>query len=160
LQPGTLQVNPNVQTNALRPYHGLAAINYTTLDGRSNYNSLQLSMDRRFRSGLGFGLSYTFSKGLDNITTAYDARQFARAPFEWDRPHVLNLNALYELPILRKHTGLASNLLGGRQLSGVIFFRSGSPLSVTDATDVAGTGQGNAPWNLAGDIGVSGERGV
>ena len=160
LFPGTIQANPGVQTNAMRPWHGLAAINYTTLDGRSNYNSFQASLDRRFRSGLGFGVSYTFSKGLDNITTPYNAYRFQKAPFEWDRPHVLNLNVLYELPFLRTQQGLKGNLLGGWQISSVVFFRSGTPLSVTDATDVAGTGQGGAPWNLVGDIGVSGDRGV
>ena len=160
LLPGTIQTNPGIQTNALRPYQGLAAINYTTLDGRSNYNSFQASLDRRFRTGLGFGVSYTFSKGLDNITTPYNAYRFEKAPFEWDRPHVLNLNALYELPILRNRTDLMGNLLGGWQISSVVFFRSGSPLSVTDATDVAGTGQGGAPWNLVGNIDVTGDRGV
>src|SRR6185369_7341628 len=132
----------------------------TTLDGRSNYNSFQVSLDRRFRSGLGFGVSYTFSKGLDNITTPYNSARFEKAPFEWDRPHVLNVNALYELPILRSRKDLVGNLLGGWQLSSVVFFRSGTPLSVTDGTDVAGTGQAGAPWNLAGSLDVSGERGV
>ena len=73
---------------------------------------------------------------------------------------MLNLNVLYELPFLRTQQGLKGNLLGGWQISSVIFFRSGTPLSVTDATDVAGTGQGGAPWNLVGDIGIAGERGV
>src|SRR5437870_2127724 len=36
----------------------------------------------------------------------------------------------------------------------------GTPLSVTDSTDVAGTGQGGAPWNLAQSLNVSGDRGV
>jgi hypothetical protein len=163
LPAGTLQANPGVQTNALRPYLGLAAINYTTIDGRSKYNSLQVSLDRRFHSGLGFGVSYTLSKARDNIgwlgAAAY-APYFVYAPFEWDRPNTLNANIIYELPILRGKTGLAANLLGGWQASTVVFFRSGNPLSVLDAVDVAGTGQGNAPWNLVGSLDVQGSRGV
>lgn len=164
MAPGTLQANPGVQTNALRPYMGLASINYTTTDGRSKYNSLQVSLDRRFRSGLGFGVSYTFSKTRDNIgwlgAAAYTNQYFVTAPFEWDRPHTLNANVVYELPFLRSRRGMTANLLGGWQVSSVIFFRSGNPLSVLDAVDVAGTGQGNAPWNLVGSPDVSGPRGI
>ena len=53
-------------------------------------------------------------------------------------------------------------MLGNWQLSGVTFFRSGAPLSVVDATDIAGVGTGSAsqPWNLVGPTAVSGETGV
>jgi hypothetical protein len=163
LPAGTLQAHPGVQTNALRPYLGLASINYTTTDGRSKYNSLQVSLDRRFHSGLGFGVSYTFSKARDNIgwlgAAAY-APYFVYAPFEWDRPHTLNVNAIYELPFMRNGAGLARTLLGGWQVSTVLFFRSGDPLSVLDSVDNAGTGQGNAPWNLVGSTAVTGPTGV
>jgi hypothetical protein len=47
-------------------------------------------------------------------------------------------------------------------LSGVSFINSGSPLSVVDASDIAGVGSGSAsqPWNLVGDPTISGERGI
>jgi hypothetical protein len=152
LQPGTVQANPGINVNALRPYYGLAIINYSENSGRSNYNSGQLSIDRRFRNGLGFGAAYTFSKNIDNVSTPYNAYRFERALSANDRPHVLSINYIYQLPFLRNSKTLAGNLLGNWQVSGVTFLRSGNPLSVVDGTDVAGVGTGSAsqPWNLTG----------
>lgn len=162
LQPGTIQANPGINATALRPYLGLGQIDVTSRDGRSSYHSLQVSLDRRFTSGLGFGLSYTFSKTIADINTPYNAYAFVKALDDQDRPHVLNVNYIYELPFFRGQRGWRGNTLGGWQLSGVTFFRSGSLLSVTDGVDVAGVGPGSAaqPWNVVGPLGVTGERGV
>jgi hypothetical protein len=162
LLPGTTQANPGINVNALRPYYGLAAINYSEQSGRSNYNSFQLSLDRRFSNGLGFGLAYTFSKNIDNVATPYDGNHFVRALSGNDRPHVLSINYIYQLPFLRNSRSLTGNVLGNWQVSGVSFFRSGSPLSVVDATDTAGVGTGSAaqPWNVSGSTTATGDTGV
>ncbi len=162
LQPGTVQANPGINVNALRPYYGLAAINYSEQSGRSNYNSGQLSLDRRFRNGLGFGVAYTFSKNLDNVATPYNGNNFVKALSTNDRPHVLSINYIYQLPFLRDSRTLRGNLFGNWQISGVTFFRSGNPLSVVDATDTAGVGAGSAaqPWNVAGSLVAPGAMGV
>jgi hypothetical protein len=150
---GTLIAHPGTQVNLWRPWYGLSTINMWSTSGHASYDAFQLSLDRRFNTGLGFGLSYTYSKALDNIT--YNAQMFKKAPFEWDRRNVLNLNGIYDLPILKNQRGLAGNLLGGWRFSSVMFYRSGAPLSVTDGTDIAGTGSGGAPWNLVGNVGIS-----
>jgi hypothetical protein len=162
LLPGTVQANPGVNVNALRPYYGLAAINYSEQSGRSSYNSFQLSLDRRFQNGLGFGFAYTFSKNIDNVATPYDAYAIQRALSGNDRPHVLSINYIYQLPFLRNSRSLAGNVLGNWQVSGVSFFRSGSPLSVVDSTDTAGVGAGSAaqPWNVSGSTAAPGSTGV
>lgn len=162
LRPGTVQANPGINVNALRPYYGLAIINYSEQSGRSNYNSGQLSLDRRFRNGLGFGVAYTFSKNLDNVATPFDAYNVARALSVNDRPHVLSMNYIYQLPFLRNSRTWLGNALGNWQISGVTFFRSGNPLSVVDATDVAGVGAGSAaqPWNVSGSTAATGAAGV
>lgn len=162
LQAGTVQANPTINVNALRPFYGLATINYSEQSGRSSYNSAQLSLDRRFRNGLGFGLAYTFSKNIDNVSTPYNAYQFQRALSGNDRPHVLSINYIYQLPFLRNSKSMMGNVLGNWQVSGVTYFRSGGPLSVVDATDTAGVGTGSAsqPWNVAGSTSVSGSTGV
>jgi hypothetical protein len=162
LRPGGVQANPGINVNALRPFYGLAIINYAEQSGRSNYNSAQLSLDRRFRSGLGLGLAYTFSKNIDNVTTPYDAYNFVRSLSSNDRPHVLSVNYIYQLPFLRNSKSLSGNLLGNWQVSGVTFFRSGNPLSVVDATDTAGVGTGSAsqPWNVSGSPSITSATGV
>ncbi|MSV27888.1 MAG: carboxypeptidase regulatory-like domain-containing protein [Bryobacterales bacterium] len=157
LLTGATYANPGINATALRPYHGLGQIDMTSRDGHTSYQSLQLSLDRRFRSGLGFGLSYTFSKSIANINTPYDAYAWVRALDDQDRPHLLNVHYIYELPFFRNQRGWKGNTLGGWQLSGVTFFRSGTLLSVTDGVDVAGVGPGSAAqsWNVVGSLAVS-----
>ncbi|MBL8290423.1 MAG: TonB-dependent receptor, partial [Bryobacterales bacterium] len=79
-----------------------------------------------------------------------------------DRPHVLNVNFIYELPFLKNRRDVVSFVAGGWQVSGFATYRSGAPLSITDTVDTAGVGpgSGNQPWDLVGDPSVSGERGL
>ena len=158
----TIYQYPSINPNALRPYTGPAAINYAEQSGRSNYNSLQITMNRRFRSGFGLDVAYTYSKVLDNTQTPYNGYHFVWAPSTIDRNQVLTFNYIYELPFLRSNHSLTGNLLGNWQISGVTAFRSGDPLSVVDSTDNAGVGPGSAsqPWNLVGSTAVSGTTGV
>ena len=65
-----------------------------------------------------------------------------RAVSSFDRPHVLVLSYIYELPFARNSTGLTRALLQGWQLSGITRFESGTPLNVTIPGDRAGTGSG------------------
>ena len=162
LKPGTRQANPTINPNALRPWLGLGTIRLFNHSGRSNYNSFQMTLDRRFASGLGFGIAYTFSKNLDNLSVPYDAYNPVRALAGMDRPHVFQYNFVYELPFFKNSAKLLSQTLGGWQLSGVTFINSGTPLSVVDASDIAGVGSGSAsqPWNLIGDPSISGDRGI
>ena len=158
----TIYLYPSINPNALRPYEGLAAVNYAEQSGRSNYNSLQVTMNRRFRSGLGIDVAYTYSKVLDNTQTPFNGYHFVWAPSTIDRTQVITFNYIYEFPFLRSKHTLAGNLLGNWQISGVTAFRSGDPLSVVDSTDNAGVGSGSAsqPWNLVGSTAVSGPTGV
>ena len=153
---------PAINPNGLRPYPGLSAINYAEQSGRSNYNSLQVTINRRFRSGFGLDVAYTFSKVLDNVQTPFNAYHFVWAPSTIDRNQALTFNYIYEVPLFRNRRGLAANVLGNWQVSGVTAFRSGDPLSVLDSNDNAGVGSGSAsqPWNLVGSTNVTNASGV
>lgn len=159
---GTRQAHPGVNPNALRPWLGLGAIRLFNQTGKSDYNSLQVSLDRRFHSGLGLGVSYTFSKNIDNVATPYDAYNLVRSLSDFDRTHLLNFNYIYELPFFRDNGKWTGAWLGGWQISGVTFMNSGAPLSVVDSSDIAGVGSGSAsqPWNLVGNPKISGNRGL
>jgi hypothetical protein len=163
LLPGTVQANPGRNPDSLRPWHGLGIITQGEYNRQSNYNSLQISADRRFANGLGFGVAYTFSKLIDNTETPYDAYNVNRIKSisASDRPHVLNVNFIYELPFFRNRTDALGRVAGGWQISGVTFYRSGSPISIVDTVDTAGVGPGSGSqtWDLVGDPRVSGDRG-
>ena len=162
MAPGTLQANPGVNPNKLRPWEGLGTIREFSHTGSSSYHSLQISLDRRFQDGLSFGVSYTFSKNIDDVATPYDAFNIVRSLSVMDRPHLFNYNFIYELPFFKGRNDWIASWLGGWQLSGVTFINSNSPLSVTDSTDIAGVGAGSGqqPWNLVGNPKLSGDRGV
>ena len=162
LPTGAITRNPSVNPNAMRPYVGLANVTLWYADGRSSYNSFQASLERRFHSGLGFGMAYTFSKCLDNLTTPYNGYQTQKARCAFDYPKSLNLNYIYELPFLKNNPSIAGKLLSGWQISSVMVVRSGTPLSVTDSTDMAGVGPGSGAqvWNVVGSPAYNGDKGI
>lgn len=161
LPPGTLQANPGVNPDALRPYRGFGVIRLSENAGRSEYNGLQVGVRRRFQKGLGFGVSYTFSKLIDDASNrrerlfnAYDAHGFRGISSE-DRTHVFNIHYIYEVPFRGTHNTFLKALLGGWQISGVGLVVSGQPLTVCRGDDVAGVGDGDCqPWDIVGDTRV------
>jgi len=72
VQTGTLQANPGVNINVLRPYKGYSAIQEEESVVNSMYNSLKVSWNRRFTAGSMFGVTYTLSKSLDNSSNNRD----------------------------------------------------------------------------------------
>lgn len=148
LQPGTLQRNPGVNIAALRPYKGYGAIRLSENAGRSIYHSLQLSGERRYSNGLKVGAAYTLGKSEDNasdkrnvIFNTYDDTGYW-GPSNFDRRHTLIIHYIYDLPFFRDQTSIVANILGGWQISGASFFRSGTPVSVGRTNDIAGVGDG------------------
>ncbi len=159
LQPGTLAANPGVNIAALRPYRGYGVIRLSENAGRSLYNSMQVSVDRRYSNGLKVGLAYTLGKSTDNgsdkrnvLWNTYDDTIY-QGPSNFDRRHVVSLYYIYDLPFWREPTNLLQNLLGGWQISGAGFMRTGTPFSITRNDDRAGVGDGSIgqPVDLVGD---------
>ncbi|MGI8654278.1 MAG: carboxypeptidase regulatory-like domain-containing protein [Pyrinomonadaceae bacterium] len=127
----------------------------------SNYNGAFVQLQRRLQRGLQFDLSYTFSKSLDDKSfdptftrIASGTSQSAQStPFDpanrrlnygisdFDRTHVLQGNATYELPFgpgrrfLRSSNGLISRLVGGFTLGTTIVYESGLPFTIVTGTN-------------------------
>lgn len=133
---------PSYSNAPLVPYKGYGQIAYLQWDGTSNYNSLQVSLQRRFSKGLTFGVVYTWSKAL---TTA-NADQDYQDPFNvrgldyraagWDRTHVFAANYVYSLPNATKHFGgpkWLSYITDNYQLSGVTQVMTGTPVDLNNA---------------------------
>jgi hypothetical protein len=159
LQPGTVQANPGINVNALRPYLGLGILGLAENSGLSSYNGLQVSIERRFATNLHFGLAYTYSRSQDNTSSltdvlpnSYDDRAYWGLS-DFDRTHVFILNSIYEIPLLRGSSTWMHRILGNWELSGVFQAQSGTPFSVRNNVDYAGVGagSGNQFWNLVGD---------
>jgi len=160
LPAGTLQANPGINTDYLRPYKGYGVIRLSENVGRSTYNGLQLSADRRYRNGFKFGAAYTLSHSMDNASSKRDvlfnsvddSGMWGNSSF--DRRHVFNFYYIYDLPFYQQDkTSFAGRVLGGWEISGSTFMRTGTPLWVTRGDDVAGVGDSFAqPYDLVGDL--------
>lgn len=138
----------------------IAQIAGTESNGNQKYNALQISARRRYSRGLEYQLSYTYSEGMsDSIGYYGEAGQAASqaayfqnvydrksewGPTYFDAKSMLSYACTYELPFGRQKA-FGSNwkpvmnaLLGGWQMGGILFLRSGFPLTIT-ATDRSGT---------------------
>jgi hypothetical protein len=105
---------------------------------------LQLTLNRRYSTGLSLGAQYTWghtignSNGANEANTAGNPFNFAadRGNNNFDIRQSFNLTSLYELPFGRgKRFGRdlskpANLLLGGWQLGGVLNARTGVPIDV------------------------------
>jgi hypothetical protein len=159
LQPGTIQANPGVNVNALRPYKGFGSITLYETTGHSRYNAMQLQVNRRAARGLAYSLAYTLSRTKDDGSTrlevvpnAYDDSGLYGIS-AIDRPHVLIAQASFRTPELASAPGVVRGLLGDWSLGGVLQAQSGVPFDVTTTVDIAGVGAGSGPqfYNVIGD---------
>jgi hypothetical protein len=121
-----------------------AEIDYKTSGGTSHYDSLQMTLNRRFAAGLSLSGQYTYghdigtSGGSNEANTAQNPFSFAadRGNNNFDIRHSVNLAALYDLPFGRakrwgKSLSRGADLLaGGWQLGGILNARSGVPIDV------------------------------
>jgi hypothetical protein len=126
----------NLPVNIYRPYAGFSNFNDFTWGASSNYNALQISVNRR-RGPLQIGFAYTYSKALGVIQGhILDARKANYGPLAINRPHSLTFNYIYDVPSLaRKSTfldnAIGKGVFGGWQLSGLTSISSGAPVNVT-----------------------------
>ena len=150
LRPGTLQANPGVNIAALRPYKGYGAIRISENAGNSKYNSLQMSADRRYSNGfkLGVGLHVRQVGGQRQRQAQRDVEHLRRhellgAVELRPPPRARRLLHLRPAVLARPDARCMRNLLGGWQISGASFFRTGTPFSITRTNDIAGVGDGS-----------------
>src|SRR5258705_207307 len=99
---------------------------------------MQSTLTRRFTQGLTFTLSYTFSKQLDNLVASPRNpfnNALEKAPGVIDHPHVGAAIFVYQLPFGAGHkinssSRIVSAALSHWQISGLVFYSSGSPLVI------------------------------
>ena len=105
----------------------------------SAYNSLQVSLDKRFAHGLQFTTAYTFSKSFDQassfegILNPVDPRR-SRSLSNFDARHRIVFSYYWELPF-RKYSGAAGKLLNGWAVSGITTFQTGFPIRIQSLAD-------------------------
>jgi hypothetical protein len=155
-QDTTLAANANLGANSLpqdllRPFRGAGTINLYEGQATANYNSLQVTLQRRVASSLFFGVAYTWSKALGTASSDTDSAridQYTRlanyGPTTFDRRQNFAFNYVYTMPGLMKSQRAIYAATSGWQLSGSTRFVSGDPISpgfsISGATNAILTG--------------------
>jgi hypothetical protein len=150
------RIEDNVLSLKLRPNQQFALITMIDNHGDSNYHAGQFTLRRRFSSGLGLGMAYTFGKSIDNQSvdpvgassggglsttnsrTPTDIRNFReeRGRSDFDRTHVLTASTVWELPFgkgkhyLSNSSGVMNQIFGGWTANAIYTFQSGEPFAV------------------------------
>ena len=105
----------------------------------SAYNSLQVSLDKRFVHGLQFTAAYTFSKSIDEASSFEGILNPLpgannRSLSLFDARHRFVLSYLWNLPV-RKYSGVAGKLFDDWAVSGITTYQTGFPIRITSESD-------------------------
>jgi hypothetical protein len=120
-------------------------------DGFSNYNSLQVRVEKNFSHGLQFEASYTYAHALDDASSAalgslnngdfrnelYPFAEYGNSDF--DVRHRFVVSYIYQLPFgngkqfAGSATGLKNQIIGNWQVAGITTASTGNWFTVTDS---------------------------
>jgi hypothetical protein len=140
-QLGLGKYNPRVYAGLLP---NLAALNYYTATGASEYNAAQFSFERRYAKGLTANVNYVFARNLTNISdggATGAATVGAILPYtrnyDWGNSdigikHRISFRLNYELPFGKSGSRMTKMAIGGWQANVLAFFQSGVPFTVLD----------------------------
>ena len=142
----------------LRPYPRFTTVTlYRNNTGHSTYHSFQSRVERRFSRGLTLSVAYTFSRLIDDAGAVFDSavltgpvanfqaadsfnKRLEKDVSTGNVPQILSSSFVYELPFGRGRvhslSGWREALAGGWQLAGIVRMQSGSPVAVTQATNL------------------------
>jgi hypothetical protein len=130
--------------SARAPYIGIAPGDFEDFapNSDSHYSALQATVAHRFGKGLYFQSAYTWSKSIDDVSTASVAfltrvndqtnAAASRGLSDFDRRQRFVTSGVYQLPFFSGASGLTKEALGGWEASGVIILQSGAPFTIYD----------------------------
>jgi hypothetical protein len=122
----------------------------------SNYNSLQIRLEKRYSHGLQYEAAYTFAHALDDASSAslgsvnngdfqdqrFPYKNYGNADF--DVRHRFVFSYVYDLPFGHERrfasgaSGVANQIIGNWQIAGVFSAATGNYYTATDINDVSG----------------------
>lgn len=143
----------NAQINPL-----MGSTRYIFWNANSNYNGLNVNLDKRFSHNFQFQVAYTFAKSLDDTSQTIAGDTFANSinspwwflpglfygPSDFNIAHILTVNGLYDIPTPKSWRGALNTALGGWELGGIFSFNSGTPTTPVVSGDPLGVDNSGA----------------
>lgn len=164
-EAGLLAMNPatyipgqstEANTQQRRLYPSFGPLYELDSEVHSNYNALQLTLEKRFSKGLAFLSNFTWGKALDNFgpggsaghqnptgsNTCTCGRSFDYGADTGDISKTFKLSGSYRPPVMHLK-GPAATLINGWELSGIATEMTGLPYTIYAQDDNAFSGIGN-----------------
>ena len=138
------QVNLMNPATGLRPLPQFASFGLKSNHGNNNFNALQVSLQRRFTGGWLLQTQYMWSHAIADASGGAGesfgyqnqaCRACDRSNSGFDVRHTMITNSVYQLPFGKgarylNHGGVADQVFGGWELSGVFTARTGLPVDI------------------------------
>jgi hypothetical protein len=119
-----------------------------TSDVYTNYNGLNLILNKRMNHGYSLNASYTYSKSLDQASNegpgalsnqtnpAHPETEYG--PSDFDNRHRITVSGNWDLPRYHRGNGLVGSIIGAWQINGIFQYHTGFPWTpVTGVPTVA-----------------------
>lgn len=168
----TVTVTQTTASNAAAraPYLGIApdAFEAFAPNSDSHYGALQATLKHAFSRGLYLQSAYTYSKSIDDVSTASVAfltrlndqnnPRDSRGLSDFDRRQRFVTSLNYELPFFKERKGFVKTALAGWETNSVIILQSGTPITIIDgngATAYALSSGGTATADFGPGFGCS-----
>ena len=143
-----------------RPYPYITPTNYERTNGRSSYEALEISLNRRASKGLGYLVSYTWGKSIDISCSGWAGVEGCanqdpynvnadKSVSSYDLTQIFSTSVVYDLPFGKGRTFMTGNAVldyvaGGWHANAIISLRSGIPYTLGVSGDIANTGNSNS----------------
>jgi hypothetical protein len=160
---GTCTPGLDAAGNDARINQRTGEIRYIYWNTNSQYNALNVNLNKRMSHGLQFQFSYTWGKSLDASSSTiagdtfnqglnslfYFAPKSLRGPSDYNVAHTVAVSALWAIPTPHSFNGFAKAALGGWQMGGIVEYNSGVPTTPIIGGDPMGVGnQGADPFGI------------
>jgi hypothetical protein len=148
--PGPLPGSNAMDAVVMRPYKGIAGINFQPFAANNQYHSMQLSVNKRYGHGLTVSGAYTWAQFQTQTESRgpwfHDWKDYAGYKSNTHRRHVATVNYTYEFPKFAEklgwNSGFSRRLLNEWQLAHMFTFFSGQDftpgMSVQQASTTTG----------------------
>jgi Carboxypeptidase regulatory-like domain len=137
--------DPNVNRPFIATAPALRTVGALASRGYVEYNGMLVKFQRRSANHFSFLQSYTLGRAIDlnsdndgtvTLTNIFDP-EYNRGPADYDVRHTFSSTWIYELP------WAAQRAWGGWQVSGLLYLRSGLPITITQTQSMLSTGLTN-----------------